>query len=169
MGGLRAAYTELRFFGKIDEPSRYRPRRSRSTGTPEAAPHLIDSAWRLLRFHMIEEVMLKKKKKTGRLWFIAWSLVYFIVQIWLEREKKERLSSLSISCIKDGSANTNLQDTYPPVIMHRLNCRATVSVCAELGILCVCVHVISDFALLPEHVPRCVSAPVYPSNASREN
>lgn len=36
MGEVRAAYTELRFFGKIDEPSRYR--RGRSTGTPENRP-----------------------------------------------------------------------------------------------------------------------------------
>lgn len=27
--------------------------------------------------------------------------------------------------------------------------------------MCVCVHVISDFALLPVHVPPCASAPVY--------
>lgn len=33
-------------------------------------------------------------------------------------KKKECLSSLSISCIKDGSANTNLQGAHPPVMAY---------------------------------------------------
>lgn len=152
MGELVAAYTELRFFGKIDEPSRYRLRSRRTIGTPETTPHLMDSVWRLLCLHMIEEVMLKKKKQAC-VWFNAWSLFYRLNLTG--KRKKERLSSLSISCKKDGSANTNLQSAYPPVIMYRLNYRATVSVweCVELGILrCVSVHVIIDFVLLPIHV-----------------
>lgn len=35
------------------------------------------------------------------------------------KRKKERLSSLSISCVKDGSANANPQSTHPPVIAYR--------------------------------------------------
>lgn len=158
MGEVRAAYTERRFSGKIDEPSRYRPRCSRSTGTPETAPHLIDSVWRLLCLHIIEEVMLKKKK-TVRLWFISWSLLFYRPSESDWKEKKGAFFlSLSISCIEDGSANTNLQGAYPPVIMYRLNCRATVSVCecVELGILrSLWVGVISDFACTRASICLC--------------
>ncbi len=113
--------------------------------------------------------MLKKKKTRPSVIYRLISGLFYRPSESDWKEKNGALSSLSISRIKDGSANTNLQGTYPPVIVHRLNCRATVSVCVESGILCVRVHVISDFALPPVHVPPCVSAPVYPSNASREN
>lgn len=63
------------------------------------------------------------------------------------KRKKERLSSLSISRVKDGSANTNLQSAYPPVSMHRLNCRATVSNWEFCG---VCM------SFLPVHVCSCI-------------
>lgn len=106
-----------------------------------------------------------KKNKTS----VIYQLIcgFFIVRLNLTgKRKKERLSSLSISYIKDGSANTNLQCVYPAVIVYWLNCRTTVSVCerVELWILrCVWVHVISYFVLLPVHVPLCVRAPVYSS------
>lgn len=177
MGEVRAAYTELRFFGKIDEPSRYRRRRSTSAGAPETTPHLIDSAWRLLCLWMIKEVVLrgKKKRKKHAVYDLSPDLwVFFIVRLNLtgKRKKKKCLSSLSISCIKDGSANTNLRAAYPPVIVYWLNRRATVSICecVELGILrCVRVYVISESVLLLLHVPSCICAPMYPSKVSREN
>ena len=69
-------------------------------------------------------------------------LIYGLFYRLSESDWKEKkgASSLSISCVKDGSAYTNLQGAYPPVIVYQLNCWATVSLCVELGILqCECV------------------------------
>ena len=73
--------------------------------------------------------------------------------------KEKKGTSLSISGIKDRSANANLQGAYPPVIVHRVSSRDTVSVCDELGILwCVCVYACSVILCFRHvHVPSCVS------------
>lgn len=140
MGELRAAYTELRFFGKTNEPSRYRPRQqrisqySRNHPTPDRFPSEVYC------FFTWSRKWCKTKKEKRCLWFIAWSLGYFIVCLNpTGKRKKERLSSLSISCIKDGCANANLQGAHPPVIVYRLNWRATVPMCVEFCGVCVCV------------------------------
>lgn len=158
MGEVRAAYTERRFSGKIDEPSRYRPRLqqinrySRNRPTPDR----FSLTFTVSSHHRGSDV---KKKKTVRLWFISWSLLFYRPSESDWKEKKGAFFlSLSISCIEDGSANTNLQGAYPPVIMYRLNCRATVSVCecVELGILrSLWVGVISDFACTRASICLC--------------
>lgn len=86
----------------VDEPSRYWDTAHQLV---ETAQHLIDSLWRLLCVSTWSRKWFLKKG----LWFIIWSLEFLLsVWIWLEKEKRS-ICHLSISYIKDGSANTNLQ------------------------------------------------------------
>lgn len=168
MGELRAACTELKFFGKTNEPSRHRPRRSASASLLGTTPHLTDFPLKFSASSQTRGSDVNRGRKKRCLWCIAWSLGYFIVCLNLTgRRKKERLSSLSISYIKDGSANGNLQGVHPPVIVHRLNWQAAVPLRVELCCVFVCKLVIFALLALHEHLrPRgkicgvhaCVSA-----------
>lgn len=137
-------------------------RYSRNHATP-------DSDWRLPRLCMIKETMSKMKKDNKKqavcdLWpNLCRFFLNSSVWMWLERENKDYLSSLSISHIKDSSANANLQGAYPPVIVR------TLSVSVLNWEMCASACNYWSCAFAPTRALVCFLLPTYPSWVPGEN
>lgn len=106
-------------FGKINEHSRYKTKSQKTDRNPKN--RLTPD-----RFGLTFTVR-PRMKNTPSVIYHQISGTFYLLSESLWKKKKERLSSLSISYIKEWSVNSELQAPHPLVITHRLNYDATVS------------------------------------------